>query len=612
MKSIIETLMRMAAQRWPASLREQRAREWAAELHHLGHWGRLRFAWSLAMSPPVNDDGVPLGWRETLPGLGRALQPPLALFAGGLMCLLLAQWIPRFGYGMMQHTDAHRVPLLANAVSLVSLAIVTVFAFFAGRWAGRWLPMRWAALAPVVVVGAPLLVELLEVEPFGGHPAFVPVYVSYEVPGLLLWAVCFTVVAALAVTVRRGRLAGLVGTLVVLDLAAIVTAWDAARKAGIGVASAPLWFPFALLDLDNNGMRLGEMVPSSAAMVVRPCLAASVFVLGYAFAAKVAVRRPVEVRVPLGQAAPRPALRGWVIAGAGLALWVYALTVLTGALNDFTDEMGEHHLWAHEIRQAAILVMVTGLALAIAGRGAIVLPGVLALGTLWAIDSVFDARDAANANAALLAAGLGAIVLYGAWQLARLFRTDEIAVRRSLAGFAVLGASCAPAVAYHWPTWNTRLPDGFFVASAVVVGLLVLAALVCASAVRGRPMWIAAVVVAAVAGAGSVTPFFAAAGVPLAVIAVWFMVPRRSVGRRVLVMVAALVAAIPVGLTQMYSSFPFADALMAAAGYSFPVDGVPFLPGAILVGTVAAIIIASRVVPREPFANTVLEVAHMG
>src|SRR5687767_8017908 len=43
MRAFTERLLRIAANRWPASVRGERAREWAAEMHQLGQWGRLRF-----------------------------------------------------------------------------------------------------------------------------------------------------------------------------------------------------------------------------------------------------------------------------------------------------------------------------------------------------------------------------------------------------------------------------------------------------------------------------------------------------------------------------------------------------------------------------------------
>jgi hypothetical protein len=87
---VAEALLRLAARRWPTEVRDEQAREWAAELHALRTdrgagatrraAGQLRFAFSLATASPVEDEyGVPGGWREGLPEVGRALRPVLAL-----------------------------------------------------------------------------------------------------------------------------------------------------------------------------------------------------------------------------------------------------------------------------------------------------------------------------------------------------------------------------------------------------------------------------------------------------------------------------------------------------------------------------------------------------
>lgn len=58
---LVTACLRTAIHRWPAGQRDERMREWAAELHVMDDWSRLRFAWSLAWSPPIDDNGVPRG-----------------------------------------------------------------------------------------------------------------------------------------------------------------------------------------------------------------------------------------------------------------------------------------------------------------------------------------------------------------------------------------------------------------------------------------------------------------------------------------------------------------------------------------------------------------------
>jgi len=94
-------LLRLAGRRWPAELRTEMLQEWQAEVAAIGAdptrtpvvrtVRQLRFAISLAGSPPVEDEyGVPRGWREYLPGVGRTLRPPLMLLGAVLLAIPLA------------------------------------------------------------------------------------------------------------------------------------------------------------------------------------------------------------------------------------------------------------------------------------------------------------------------------------------------------------------------------------------------------------------------------------------------------------------------------------------------------------------------------------------
>ncbi len=50
-----------------------------------------------------------------------------------------------------------------------------------------------------------------------------------------------------------------------------------------------------------------------------------------------------------------------------------------------------------------------------------------------------------------------------------------------------------------------------------------------------------------------------------------------------------------------------AEALMAAAGYAFPVDGLPMLPGSLVVGIVLGAVGALAHFPREQTAPVLLQ-----
>ncbi|GIH07672.1 hypothetical protein Rhe02_57390 [Rhizocola hellebori] len=627
---MVEQLLRIAVSRWPAPLRHERAREWAAEIHHLGRWQRLRFAASLAMSPPINRAGVPMGWREMLPALGRGVQPLIVLFFCGLMCWVVAMLaIPMVSIGVTQLILGPPEPAttfnwLANGLSVAAIAVAVGVLFWIGKRVGARTRMprpSRARLAPAFVVSAAVLVSLPQQAGATGDRT----HAAQSFAVFILWAAGFTVIVAAANNARRRWLVAVMGAVVTLDLIAIVAAWPWAQEAGINLGSAPVWFPVALLDLKNSGVRFdnagpgfidAEMVVGNAIGPVRICLLASVFVLGYALAGRAAPARPALVSASAliqNAAVARSALRGWLLAGSGLAVWVYALTTLTAALNPQNDGGGEHHIWVHEIRQGAILVMVTGLALAIAGRGAIVFPAVLAFVALLGIDAVFDSRDAVSVQAATLAAGLGVIVLYTAWQLAQAIRTDEAAVRRTLAGFAVLGAYCTPAMvvdAILYPLANESaayLPDGYSVGSAIVIGLLSFSAMLCAQAVRGRTHWFDSAMIAALIGSCStllppLVPLILGLGTPLAALAAWYMRPPGSTTRWKRILPASLVLGTQMGGAQIITGVFLGVPLMALAGYPPPYDGLPILPGGILFGAGVAVIVSAATVSRKSAA----------
>lgn len=642
---LVAGCLRMAVRRWPEGQREERMREWSAELYVMSIWSQLRFAWSLAWSPPVRDDGVPRGWRETLPAFGRGLQPVLALIGMGFACVGLARGVPALGSSILEILRGYPpglgpfwpnggVDWAANGVSVLALAVAATSVFWIGRWVGARTPVRWAhrgrlgnaasaMLAPVSIAVGVSLVQALQDLRFRdelGTRIFAPATHL----AVVVWTVLATVVVVSVVRrINAGRqlqawMTGLLGGFVTLDITAIVAALRSASELNLPMASAPLWFPLALLDLEGSGVRFGhisqglvgsEAVARNAALVTRPTLVAIVFLFGYGIAASRIAARPATVR--LSALAPadgfRPVPRLTVaIPALALALWAYGLTGVTGALNPVNDELGEHHIWAHEIRQAAIVAAVAGLALLLAGRGPIVFPAVLAVVVLIAADSAFDTVDAVDVRSGVLAFVLGAGVLYGAWALSRAFRTipsrDE--VRRSLAGFAVLAATCAPAVAFHVPDFESRLPGSFWITSGMAVGLLTIVAHTLALVSREHPIrTVVAVPLVLVLGgivgyASTLHLLFAFAAAPLMVATIWLMRPARSVWKRAAIMLAALVAAMPLGYVQLYASLMVGESLMAAAGYSFPADGLPFLPGSILVGILISVVVSAKVVPR--------------
>jgi hypothetical protein len=480
-------------------------------------------------------------------------------------------------------------------------------------------------IAPFLIAVGVLLPYALETAQLQSELGGTPIHVPTTEAAILLWAILAAVVVVSVVRqINAGHrvrawLSGLLGGLVTLDITAIVATFTSASELKIPAASAPLWFPLTLLELHGSGVRFGhivqgfigsEVIAGNAAQATRPMLIAIVFLFGYGIAASRPVAREATVRLPAPARAEafRPVPRLAVaIPALALALWAYGLTGITGALNPVTDQVGEHHIWAHEIRQAAIVAAVAGLVLLLAGRGPVVFPAVLAFVALIVADSVFDTVDAVNVQSGVLAFVLGAGVLYGAWVLSRAFRNNppQDEVRRSLAGFAVLAAACAPGVAFHVPIPETLLPGSFWIASGMAVALLAIVAQILALMAREHlirtvvavPL---ALIVGGIAGyASTVHLLFAFVAAPLVVATIWLMRPRKSAWKRAAIMLGALVAAIPLGYMQMYASFLFDRSLMAAAGYSFPADGLPFLPGSILVGIALSVVVSAKVVPRR-------------
>jgi hypothetical protein len=690
LERVVDSLVRVAARRWPANMRDEQAREWSAELHELRHdpsigpvaryLGQLRYAWSLASSPPVEDEnGVPRGWRETLPGFGHGLKPMLMLIGVAFLCTVLASSMPRFGTwalegfrgyppGMGPFWRSDRIDWAANAVSLAGLMIATVPAFWIGRWLGQRLPVAWAhrvrlrsgrteriagsaIVAPIGIAAGMLIVFVLErTVDLGGD-----VWLAADpVPALLLWLLMTVPLAGYVVRLvhagRRGWawLVAVVGTLLTLDAVAIVASLRSGLEVNLNLTTAPLWFPISLLDLEGSGIKFGyaeqgfiasEAVARMAAGSVRPLLIATVLIFGYGLrASRVPVEQLTYARVAAPALVPTsqsPAARrqrrfGAAVVGVALAAWTYTAAILTAQLTPEVDEVGEFHIWVQELREAAILAAVLGLVLMVARRGAVILPALLAWALLFTVDSVIDAVDASGPQVFLGASGVGLAVMAGSWQLSRALQpasSTEVATRRTLAGVATIAVFCAPALLFHAPSWSTRLPAGFAVATAALMALLMTVAGMSALAARARPAHrvVAAPLVAPliVAGglAGATTlvwggrlQFALPVALPLVALVLAVMRwdsparPRRSAVR----WTALSLTAAPVGVLLIYLQLMVALILgapmMAAAGYSFPADGLPYFPGALLVALPLAAIVAARVAPRQATVAAVAQV----
>ncbi|MFG1837889.1 hypothetical protein ACGFH8_05545 [Micromonospora sp. NPDC049175] len=244
-----ELLLEMAVRRWPAEVRDDLRREWAAEVHVLAESGRWTTMVGFAASLAVSRAGAPLVDRTLLRGrAGRTaaalLLAPIAcvgIVLGGAAVMYRAQiWV------WVSWPERAQKPLWAA----FTVGLGVLLAVFAARWARHTAldgPLR-IALGVVLPVGATVILLMTVIGPEG--PA--------AVSGLLLWLAGLTLALwAAASLAARGRLraawwVGVLGALVAADLAVILVVVDT-FPGGIGAGptidardrvdpiSAPLW-----------------------------------------------------------------------------------------------------------------------------------------------------------------------------------------------------------------------------------------------------------------------------------------------------------------------------------------------------------------------------------
>ncbi len=658
----------VAIKRWPENRRADRWQEWQAELSWLREqprsrrwWTQLRFGWSLAVSPKINPDGTTMGWREMLPLAARGFQPALALFGAVIVLAALTPTLISFSQTVYIWIDGKPPGLgvdptqfnwLANGISAFSLIVLSTIAVVIGAWLGRRQPLYWAhrgflrqagsaAIAPpIVAIALAAITVVLSIESYdrGGE-----VYLSPQpLPAFAFWAVLSPVAAVAVVRLVRARrlvlawVTGLLGMAVLLDLAAIVAGWQAATVVGLSKASAPLWFPLALLNTEGSGIAFGtinqgmvdsEMVVGVASGPVRQLLIFTLFLIGYGLAASRADVTPQPLVRLAEPVAPQGKWSAIQWAGAGftaifITLWGYAVSVLTAALNDKNDPVGEHHIWAHELRQAAIVGIVAGLVLMLARQGPVIAPAVVTYAVLMTADAIADRTGAAGPGTGFVMAGIAIVVLCGAWMLSRVFtpafpRTER-SPRRALIGIAVIAVFVAASNSIHVPDWETGLPWAYFGVHAVVTGMLVSIAVVASLGARERPIRTVSAVAIVVAVGGLTAyplsllgmyglPAFAVAGSVLAALMLFLARPRAKPLLWTGIIAGSVVLALPIAYVQLMAAIMVGEALMAAAGYEFPVDGLPLLPGSLIIGTVLGAVGALVLFPKEQAAPVLLQ-----
>ncbi|MGC5289257.1 hypothetical protein [Micromonospora sp. DT231] len=246
-------LLAMAARRWPADVREELRREWAAEVHVLAEGGRWTRMLGFAASLAVSRAGAPLVDRRLLRGRARRTAAALllspiacvAIVAGSAVAMnLIYTWLTM----RVSWSTRAQLPLW----STLTVGFAVLLAVFAARWARHNAldgPLR-IALGVVLPVGVAVTLVLYLTNADS---------LTRSVPGLLLWLAGLTLALwAAASLAARDRLraawwVGVLGALVAADLAVILLVVDTI-PGGTGVVtadgmpadtvdriSAPLW-----------------------------------------------------------------------------------------------------------------------------------------------------------------------------------------------------------------------------------------------------------------------------------------------------------------------------------------------------------------------------------
>ena len=258
-------LVAHAARRWPGDM----AREWQAELAAMRGeppLRRLRFAISLAVSPAdLSADPLP-----RLESWGRSL-------AGAAGVTLLAGALVNAAH-LVQH---HAGTLEAAGVWLLAAVLI----IHIGRRSHA------SVLARTLTIGAALFGFLLA----GNRVAVMPFMGWRDIlPAVLTWTFCTTLLAYAVSHARRrapALLLAVLGGLLALDLTAMAGSLRAAAGLGVGLTSAPAWFPLAMLPggtvtfgspvavVGLPGFHASEVLLANTAAMIGPMLLSSLFVL---------------------------------------------------------------------------------------------------------------------------------------------------------------------------------------------------------------------------------------------------------------------------------------------------------------------------------------------
>ncbi|WP_433474383.1 hypothetical protein ACQPZP_37370 [Spirillospora sp. CA-142024] len=307
----------------------------------------------------------------------------------------------------------------------------------------------------------------------------------------------------------------------------------------------------------------------------------------------------------------RPAF-GIVLAAAGAVLWATALAFVVPAartaenaamaVDDAAQEIPNDRwlsLWVHDLRWAAIIVIVCGLALTACGTGHRKHAAVVAGIVLLVADGTFTAMNATRWPA-MIGALVAASAIAAATMAAQRTDTKADGPQRHLVGYGIVAAWCAPLLLSNAMSGVGRfVPDGLAAGASAAQVLLVLAAIACAVSAmphvpRGAVPAAAGFTIVlgtagAFAGANGDVVWALLLGGPL-VVAVLLLTSRPRSARSFLGLAIIAVGYPFAALAAFLVGMGPAMGALALSGDSYPADGVAALPGGLLAGAVAGVL----------------------
>jgi hypothetical protein len=406
--SAVDVIARMcvaaAARRWPDDLSQTMYAEWCAELEALradtavGSFARSRravaFGTSLLLSPAVEAvDAAPRTRRDHRAGPVRALTALSAVAGVTVLAAALSNVVHDAGHAVGQAVS----PAVRTWTGITMLVAAAGTMWMVGALAARRGRLRLtarpatAAIGGTVAVGVAMYAFLLA----GNRVAVMPFMGWVDLaPGIGAWMVLTAAAAGVAARVaasgrrRLGALTGAAGAVAALEAAAIGGSLHAAGELGVGLRSAPAWFPLALLPGDTvsfgrffadgtasfgvlrrsgPAFHASDILLGNASAMVVPLVLCSAFLIAYAVhsAGRSAGTAPAADR-----SSPRWTGARTVAAGLGLAAvatWTYLAvhsfdpTAVPGRIEDNSVVFG-FGFAAHPAGRAALTIVLGVLA----------------------------------------------------------------------------------------------------------------------------------------------------------------------------------------------------------------------------------------------------------